>query len=172
MMNLAVPLFEQLCWCYSSRFFRASSTVEMEQVWMMTTGCKSTLSRKARTIAKANTKTRKELAPCNTSNTDSNTDSNTCKHCGRTGHWGERLPETRWRSTRQQHQQQEHEQGQEQQERQRQSQRQTVGRGANEPAFRNSLHRVVSLTDTEHHRRSLVQSRFGAIPTCNRKVGS
>ena len=36
--------------------------LEMEQVRMMTTGCKSTLSRKARGRAKANTKTRKDIS--------------------------------------------------------------------------------------------------------------
>ena len=57
------------------------------------------------------------------------------------GTLGERLLETRWRSIRQlkqqqQQQQQQHMQGQEPQEMQRL--RQTVGRGANESAFRNS----------------------------------
>ena len=52
----------------------------------MTTGCKSTLSRKARGRAKANTKTQKGTRTNSTSNT-SNTDSNTCKNSGRTGHW-------------------------------------------------------------------------------------
>ena len=52
--------------------------VDMEQVRMMTTGCKSTLSRRARENQKG-TRTR------NTNNT-SNTEFNTCKNCGRTGH--------------------------------------------------------------------------------------
>ena len=64
--NANRAIFEQLC-CNGvtlpdtlEQIF--SSQLEMEQVWMMTTGCKSTLSRKARGRAKANTKTRKEIA--------------------------------------------------------------------------------------------------------------
>ena len=61
-----VPLFTQLC-CNSVIITETLEhprpcQLEMEQVRMMTTGCKSTLSRKARGRTKANTKTRKELS--------------------------------------------------------------------------------------------------------------
>ena len=52
--------------------------LEMGQVRMMTTGRKSTLSRKVTGKAKANTQTRKELTEANRNNTDINT----CKNCG------------------------------------------------------------------------------------------
>ena len=58
----------------------------MEQVRMMTTGCMSTLSRKAKGKGKGKNQTQKGNHTNNTSNT-SNTDINTCKNCGRTGHW-------------------------------------------------------------------------------------
>ena len=48
------------------------------------TGCKSTLSRKARRRAQANTKTRNRTT---STTTTSSTNINTCKNCGRTGHW-------------------------------------------------------------------------------------
>ena len=59
--------------------------LEMERAQMMT-GCKSTLSRKARGRAKANTTIQKGSRTTSTTNTSS-TDINTCKYCGRTGHW-------------------------------------------------------------------------------------
>ena len=59
-----VPLSEQLC-CNVVAILEnlerpRPCQLEMEQVRMMTTGCKSTLSRKARKRAKANTNTRKK----------------------------------------------------------------------------------------------------------------
>ena len=65
-----VPLFEQFC-CNGvilpetlerPRQCRLEMEQEMEQVGMMTTGCKSTLSRKAKGRAKANTKIRNVFA--------------------------------------------------------------------------------------------------------------
>ena len=60
-----VPLFEQFC-CIGvlpgTLEHPRLCELEMEQVRMMTTGCKLTLSSKARERAKANTETRKELA--------------------------------------------------------------------------------------------------------------
>ena len=61
-----VPLFEQLC-CNGGTLPEALERIrpcqlEMEQAQMMTTGCKSTLSRKARGRAKANTKSIKRIA--------------------------------------------------------------------------------------------------------------
>ena len=63
----AVPLFEQVC-CNGVtppeilERIRRPCQLEMEQAQMMTTGCKSTLSRKARRRARANTKIRMEIA--------------------------------------------------------------------------------------------------------------
>ena len=64
--TLTVPLFEQLC-CNVVILPEALKQIrlcqlEMEQMRMMTTGYKSIPSRKARGRAKANTKTRKEIA--------------------------------------------------------------------------------------------------------------
>ena len=61
-----LPPFEQLCFggviLPETLEHPRPCQLEMEQVRMMTTGCKSTLSRKAKGRAKANTQSRKELA--------------------------------------------------------------------------------------------------------------
>ena len=84
-----VLLFEQLCCNGVTRPETLERIrpcqLEMEHAQMMTTGCKSTLSRKARRRAKAKTRTNKGIRSTNTKNT-SNTDINTCKNCGETGH--------------------------------------------------------------------------------------
>ena len=81
-----VPLFTQLC-CNSVIITETLEhprpcQLEMEQV--MTTGCKSTLSRKARGRDTGKHQNKKGTL---TNNNTSNTDINTCKNCGRTGHW-------------------------------------------------------------------------------------
>ena len=79
-----VLLFEQLC-CDGVTLPGTLERIrpcqlEMEQVLMMTTGCKSTLSRKARGRTKANTKTRKEIARTTQA-------TRAIQNCDRTGHW-------------------------------------------------------------------------------------
>ena len=138
-----VPLFEQLC-CNAVIFPNTLEAprpcqLEVKQVRVKTTGCKSTL-KKSKRKGKGKHPHQKGTRTKNTSDTVINT----CKNCGRKGHWVKDC----W-SVRQQQQ--------DQQERQRE--RQTVGRGANESAFRNTFNSFVSFTDTEHDRSSLVQSR-------------
>ena len=103
-----VPLFEQLC-CNGVTLPETLEQIrpcqlEMEQVRMMTTGCKSALSRKVTRRAKANTKTRMEIARPTRATRDNTDTTKTCKNCGRAGHWAKDCWRPRWRSVRQFHQ--------------------------------------------------------------------
>ena len=134
---------------------------QWKQAQMMT-GCKLSLSRKARRRGKGKHPNQKGTShETNTSNT-SPTDTNTCKNCGQNWTLGERLLETRLQAptTIPPGKQQPHAERQEPQERHRE--KQTRGRCGKRISFLKTPSTVpYPSQNTENNWRTLVQFKFG-----------